>query len=853
MADRARAAGAGALALWPGSPWFLTTPPEPRGTIPRPRIVRALDELLTDHRIVAVSAPSGYGKTTAVAEWARSCRSAVAWLTLSRFDGDVDRVTHGVAAAVRTSLSPEAVEMFDRMPISPSRPETLVDAVAAALAVTRESLVIVVDQVEFARDLADGAFGELAIKRVPGLSLIVIGTTPLATIHAALGRGIEAAAVGPELLAFDDTEVSALAADLRTAAIASGEAAGILDRTRGWPIAVRLAIGGIEGTPLRDLDEYIEDEILGQLPVAIADVIRATVITTPLDAELAVAISGCPEAGAQLDRCVQRSLFLDRFSRDGHRVYVWHDQFRTAVIASEERRDPLAVAARHERAAAHLSEAQPLAAAEHFLAAGRPERAYRLLLESWLEILQMGRVGALDRALASLPREYADRPAALRIRACCAWAARDAAGARMLIRRSEDAVSETPMEQAAEAIAAMLTTDDPDALREYVRRTDEALGHPGAISTRTTAHVLFSLGYAAMRLRRSPVATVPTLRTALREAQAQGRTQLAARVSETLSFALAFAGDLTEALDHAAHSLPTRDDDEWRVYDGGGAACTRGFVAYWRDDLASARTAFDEVRRLAIGPTAYEPVARMYDALSAAASTDLTWQADALERLREMPADMILGVPWNGFRDCALAELALARGRPDDAVRYAARSVDMPDYPPVPRAMAAETFRRAGDLDRARAVIAATTASRLTRPGQVRLALTDALLRDAAGRDDAHIVLEKALDLAEPERIIRPFISPLPEVQSLLQRHATWGTRHGVLIAEMIARAAPSGGGLGLSTRELEVLSYLRTPMTLAEIAATLFLSTNTVKTHVQSLYRKLGVQNRREAVRVRL
>lgn len=851
MSDGVRAPGVGALSVWPLSPWFLTTPPEERGTIPRARVVQELDDALATHRIVSVSAPSGYGKSTAVAEWARRTSSAVAWLTLTRFDGDAERIALGVAGAARRALTKEGMAAFDRIAVDAAHPETLVDALAHALTVSRQQLVVVVDQAEFASPAASGALGALALTRVPGLHLIVVSTKPASALHAALGHGIEAASIGVDQLSFDADELAALAQylciDIDEAAVA-----GILERTRGWPIAVRLAFGGADTAVLRDLDEYIDEEVLAQLPADLRDIVRATTTVGSLDAELAVALSGVPSAAALLETCVQLGLFLDRFSRDGHRVYVWHEAFRTAVVASEERADPAGVRARHERAAQHLEAQHPLAAVEQFLAAGLPEEAYRLLLESWLEILQTGHVAALDRLLVSLPRTLSDRAAPLRIRACCAWAARDAAGARLLTRRSEDAAADTSVEHATVAIAAMLTTDDPAALRDAVQRTDDALGHPGAVSTRATAHVLFSLGYAGMRLRRAPIATVPTLRSALREARAQGRVRLEARVSETLAFALAFAGDLSEALEHADQVPPLQDDDEWRVYDGGGAACTRGFVAYWRDDLATARSAFDDVRRLAIGPTAFEPVARMYDALAAAASTDLEWQTDALERLKAMPADVILGVPWYGFRDCALAELALARGRLDDAARYAERSMDMPDYLPVPRAMAAETLRRAGDLSRARAVVVSTAATDLTRPAQVRLAVTDALLRDAAAREDAHIVLEKALDLAAPEQIIRPFVSTLPEVQGLLQRHATWGTRHGALIAEALARSAATSG-LGLSSRELEVLSYLRTPMTLAEIAATLFLSTNTVKTHVQSLYRKLGVQNRREAVRVRL
>jgi LuxR family maltose regulon positive regulatory protein len=59
----------------------------------------------------------------------------------------------------------------------------------------------------------------------------------------------------------------------------------------------------------------------------------------------------------------------------------------------------------------------------------------------------------------------------------------------------------------------------------------------------------------------------------------------------------------------------------------------------------------------------------------------------------------------------------------------------------------------------------------------------------------------------------------------------------------------PGRGGDRLSDRELAVLSYLPTMLTTAEIAAELYVSVNTVKTHLKSIYRKLDVARRRDAV----
>jgi LuxR family transcriptional regulator, maltose regulon positive regulatory protein len=96
-------------------------------------------------------------------------------------------------------------------------------------------------------------------------------------------------------------------------------------------------------------------------------------------------------------------------------------------------------------------------------------------------------------------------------------------------------------------------------------------------------------------------------------------------------------------------------------------------------------------------------------------------------------------------------------------------------------------------------------------------------------------------------------------VRSLLRRLVARGTRHRALADDLVARLG--GGGEversvtspllePLSDRELTVLRYLPTMMSNAEIAAEMFVSVNTVKTHLKHVYRKLDVTDRRDCVR---
>jgi LuxR family transcriptional regulator, maltose regulon positive regulatory protein len=148
--------------------------------------------------------------------------------------------------------------------------------------------------------------------------------------------------------------------------------------------------------------------------------------------------------------------------------------------------------------------------------------------------------------------------------------------------------------------------------------------------------------------------------------------------------------------------------------------------------------------------------------------------------------------------------------------------------------------------------------------------LLEAIARDALGdAGAARRALERALNLAQPEGLLFPFL--LDPAPGLLDRHRRTGTAHAVLISEILnllagrkpaalsghetgvggSREAGEGQGLRepLSQGELRVLRYLPTKLSAPEIADQLFLSVNTVKTHMRHVYDKLGAHRRHEAV----
>jgi LuxR family maltose regulon positive regulatory protein len=148
-------------------------------------------------------------------------------------------------------------------------------------------------------------------------------------------------------------------------------------------------------------------------------------------------------------------------------------------------------------------------------------------------------------------------------------------------------------------------------------------------------------------------------------------------------------------------------------------------------------------------------------------------------------------------------------------------------------------------------------------PGQASFWDIEARLLEAVARDAlrdpgaASRALERALDAAEPDGVLLPFLlHPAPE---LLERHSRLRTTHASLISEVLnllpghtPPARPKNAEPlqePLSESELRVLRYLPTNLRLPEIAAELFVSHNTVRTHLRNVDLKLTAHTRADAV----
>lgn len=218
-------------------------------------------------------------------------------------------------------------------------------------------------------------------------------------------------------------------------------------------------------------------------------------------------------------------------------------------------------------------------------------------------------------------------------------------------------------------------------------------------------------------------------------------------------------------------------------------------------------------------------------------------------------------------RDVLRAEIETALGRPHVALRLLASHRDgrLPALADVSRGRARLAL---DDLPGARQCVHGVLSG--TRPRLSRYALVEAMLLGATiavrSRDQSRALelITNALDVAGDDLVL-PFVLARQPLGDLLARHpavagrwpappagsapgaplgAAWDT--GPVVAVPPPRDVP----LQLTRREQSILTYLTTSMTAGEIADELYLSVNTVKTHLAAIYRKLGAGGRRAAVR---
>lgn len=860
-----------------GDPFLRTryaVPPRPVTFLRRERLVRHLDGALTTP-LTIVNGAAGAGKTLLVADWAAGLALPVAWFTT-----DAPHLRPGVFwAYVLRALHTAGVPVPAAVgcPADPSRvDEGLLNRLAAELsgpAAARRPAVLVLDEFDRVAAPETAAQLDFVLRHAGGgLRLVVVSRTePLLPLHRYRAAG-ELTEIRDAELAFTAREAGELLRG-HGLSLPGPVVNALVDRTGGWAAGLRLCALAARESP--DPERYLKEFEAGQSPVA--DFLLAEVLDIqPPDTQdlllrvsvlerfcpdLANALTGRPDAGPVLHSLHHRNAFVQHL---GHGWYGLHPLFAEILRAHLAVRHPGLAPELHRRAARWLREAGFLPETlVHGAAAGDWDFAAGTLVSD-LAVGQLFtglRSAGLDDLFSRMAPD-ATGPAPELVRAARDLARGDLDRGPAHLERAGRQLAEGAADPAArlcwallEVLAARLTGSSARAERA-ARLAGELRGAvPADLLDRhpeLTALLLTHLGSARLWAGRFEEA-----RTALTAAAAGPEGASTALPREDALAQLALIDQLNGWPGRAEHkaSRALAETARYSLPGPPGTGLERlvlAAVAVDRDELDRAQELLDEAGTSTEGDASHDPVALAGRAVATARL--LLARGAARAAVRAVRPDVTAEVPSPWLRGhTALAEAAahLSEGRPRAAVE-ALREVPLDQ--PACVVEAARMQLAAGRPAEASALLDVLQGAGRTGPGvSVRAALVRARSGHLAGDPaTARRWLAVALRGARHGRLRRPFVDAGPWIAPLLDTDPLRGLAAGWLVTGS-AGVPPSAVPPvveELSGRERDVLRRLARMMTTEEIAADLYVSVNTVKTHLKSVYRKLDVNRRADAVR---
>jgi LuxR family transcriptional regulator, maltose regulon positive regulatory protein len=892
------------------------------GLVPRPRLSERLDRGGAS-KLMLVSAPAGFGKTTLLAEWlaARPAgpngeRSA-AWLSLDRGDNDPASFWTYVIGALRTvapGVGARALTLFQEP--QPLPIQTVLTTLLNDLGAIASDMVLVLDDYHVidARDIQDGM--AFLLDHLPSQLHLVIASRadpalPLARLR---GRG-ELVEVRAADLRLTPDEAAAYLNEVMGLQLTARDVAALEERTEGWIAALQLAALSMQGRDDiagfiadfagddRYIVDYLAEEVLQGQPEHVRSFLLQTSILDRLSGSLCDAVTHQDGGKAMLEALDRGNLFLVPLD-DRRQWYRYHHLFADVLRARlldeqpdhvrelhrrgsdwSERNGDRSEAIRHALAAEDFERAANLVElALPALRQSRQDTTQRLLLEALPDeliqvrpvlsvgyaaaLMVMGEVEGVEERLRDAERwldtstgqwtpeshvsraemvvvddeEYRRLPGAIAIyRAGQALLLGDVAGTITHARRALDLVGEDNHvgrgSPAALLGLAHWTSGDLDAGHRWYSEAMARLEKAGHLSDVIgCAIALADIRVAQGRLREA----MRTYERGLQVATAQSATPLrgAADMHVGMGQLSCERNDLDAARRHllaskelGEHAGLPQNRYRWRV------AMAR--IREAEGDLGGALDLLNEADQLYDGD--FFPEVRPIPALRARVWALQGAMGEALGWARERGLSVTDDLAYlHEFEHVTLARVLLAS--------HSAGRVECP------------LDEVTGLLERLLRVAAVGERAGSVIEIQVLRALAHQMRGDVPA---ALVSLQSALTLAEPERYFRVFVDEGQPMASLLRAaaRAAPGDQGGTApsyVRRLLAAVTktgdspPASPGLvePLSERELDVLRLLATDLDGPDIARELFVSLNTMRTHTKNVYAKLGVNNRRAAVR---
>lgn len=854
----------------------ITVPKERPSQVVRPRLTAALDGGV-GKKLVLVAAAAGFGKTTLAAEWCGRYRGPVAWLSLDGGDNDPVRFLSYVVAAVQQPYPDFGRELLAALQ-SPQPPslENALYSLVNLLAALEGRLILVLDDYHVIEETAVHESLTFLLEHLPPqMTLVLLSRSDPPLPLARLRVRNELVELRAADLRFSEAETAdflneTMALDLPVQAMQALET-----RTEGWVAGLQLAAIALQSLPdgqegfieaftgsHRFVLDYLMEEVLSNQPAAVREFLVTTSFLQRLCAALGDAVTGrAGESQAMLDYLEKHNLFL--IPLDHTRTWFrYHHLFAELLQARllDEAGDEI-LTLRRRAAKWHAANNLPEEAVQYALEAEAYAYAVELITGPAAAVFQRGEVNTLLSWFKSLPNAYIDGNPFLSLQFGLAFALNGRwTEAERLLGQVEEAADMDPARLVALSYLVASHRQDVAALRAIVEKA-AANPDPDPLTKTIVALIHHVLG------------DNETASALLGSAQAEAEQ----REDWTAAFnALLHHGRIKIYMGHLyeAHRLCQLALERARQLDAGAVSqislaysvLGRIHIEWDEPDVAtgylenaieaSEKSGF----RTGMLSSSMIMMAEVYDARGEReAAQAAAEKALAYATRHDPPAE----VEWlKTYR----ARLWLNGGNIPAAIEWLEGLEAMQQERPLPVSIfypsqirgvtQARVLLAQRKTAEAVGILTALTAEPPTLLTVEAYALL-ALARQANGDSvNAHLALEQALLLAEPENRVRLFLNlarPMGQLLDDFYNRQPKDEKLRPFVKRLLERFPyePDDTALvePLSERELEILGLIVGGRSNQEIADALVLALSTVKWYINVIYGKLQVKSRSQAI----
>jgi LuxR family maltose regulon positive regulatory protein len=871
------------------------------GLLPRSHLTERLEEA-TNRELVLVSTPTGFGKTTLLASWARGTEKPVAWLSLDREDNDPIRFWRYIIGAVDKvyeGISERALLLLN----GPPRPNvrSVITSLVNELAASSGELVLVLDDYHLVESHSvHDSLAFLLEHLSPGMHVVISSRSDPPIRLARLRAQFELTELRVADLRFSLRETADLLQEFWGLDLPAGSIATLAQRTEGWVSGLQLAALSLRGITdssgfIREFTgsnryilDYLSEEVLERQPEEVRSFLYETSVLEQLSGILCNAITGRGDGQEMLEHLERENLFLESLDEERH-WYRYHQLFADLLLAHLKSMEPDRVPELHRRAATWYEENDLVSQAiRHALAVGEAVWAAQMVEQHVEEVLSRGEGETLRGWLAALPGEgVRARPRLALAQAIAAFNAGRLQQTESLLEDSEQALVAAPSEPFEPTIGkSMSMLANVPASIALLRASIAAIRGEAEQAIELVRQAQTHLAEDEQGPRISVkwnLAQADWMRGHLAEAErafaalvAEGRESgephmvlmagsILGRIQRAQGRLEAALRTYQEGLAFASHARPGV------MLSAAAAHVGIAEVFYQRNQLEQALQHANEGISLGRQLTSTQSLAAGLAILAwiQQARGDSAGAREAMQEAYQVISNLEI-IALHNQVPAERAHLLLAQGDVPEAIRWVEeRGLTEGDEPyyarEIEHLLLVRTLLRRNLPDRALILlenlgVAAKAQKRLG--SLIEIQVLQALGFQAAGKEDqAMKVLAQALMQAEPEGYIRTFVDEGPRMAALLHRAASRGITSDYA-AELLAAfpsidqqfqpsspAATFSFDKPLSERELEVLQLLATGATNREIAEQLSIALTTARKHVSNIIRKLGVHNRTQAV----